>query len=267
MLHAFVVDMEDWFHPLLIREGADSSHDLIQEPTLQLLEILDDRGILATFFIVGEVAVRHPRLVAAITAKGHEIGCHTHTHRPFHELGMQGLIAELEQAESAIRAACGVQPKIFRGPSFGLRRNMQWVPEVLAARGYTVDNSLLPSPIALLGWASGPREPFQPVPGLWEIPATTSPIIRMPYGGSIYLRLFPRRLIAHWVRSNEHAKLPSIFYVHPWELLERLPPTSGAGGGRWLTELRSARFRKMLMWLLDGFPFGPLSAAFSYLGL
>jgi hypothetical protein len=144
---------------------------------------------------------------------------------------------------------------------------MQWVLEILAQRGYTVDNSLLPSPISLLGWARGPRRPFQPVPGLWEIPATTSPSIRMPYGGSIYLRLFPRRLIAHWVRCNESAQLPSIFYVHPWELLEHLPPTSGAKLGRVLTEFGGARFRKMLTWLVETFPLGSLSAAFSYLGL
>jgi polysaccharide deacetylase family protein (PEP-CTERM system associated) len=267
MLHALVVDVEDWYHPLLIRKGADPSQDLIQEPTLRLLEILDERGISATFFIVGEVAVRHPQLVASIAERGHEIGCHTHTHRPFRELGVQGLIEELEQAESAIRAACGVQPRIFRGPSFGLRRNMRWVLDVLSERGYTVDNSLLPSPMALLGWATGPREPFQPVPGLWEIPATTSPRMRMPYGGSIYLRLFPRWLIVHWARVNERGTLPSIFYIHPWELLERLPPTSRTPTGRWLTGLGSGRFRKTLTWLLDEFSFGPLSAAFSYLGL
>jgi polysaccharide deacetylase family protein (PEP-CTERM system associated) len=267
MLHAFVVDVEDWFHPLLMRKGADPSHDLIREPTLRLLEMLNHRSIKATFFVVGEVASKHPDIVAAIMANGHEIGCHTHTHRPFHELGAQGLVAELEQAEAAIRDACGIHPRMFRGPSFGLRSNTKWVLEILAARGYLVDNSLLPSPIALLGWPSGPRGPFQPLPGIWELPATTSPKMRIPYGGSVYLRLFPRRLISHWVKSNTLASLPSIFYVHPWELLERLPKTPSARGGRWITGLGQARFRRMLVWLLEEFSLGPLSVAFSYLGL
>ncbi len=262
MIHALVVDVEDWYHPLLLRRAANPNHSLIWKPTIRLLDLLDERGVTATFMVVGEIAQREPKLIAEIAARGHEIGCHTFTHTPLSELDRKQFGSELERAEQAIVDACGKAPKIFRGPSFGYEPKTAWVAQVLAERGYVLDNSLLPSAAALKGWARGPRKPFQPFPGLWEVPASTSPGLRVPYGGSIYLRILPKRLILHWVKSNEKENLPSIFYFHPWELLESLPPTPGATVGRWLTELGGNRVEKRLSWLLDTLFFAPLSEVF-----
>ena len=48
--------------------------------TERYLRFLDAHGIPATFFVVGRVAERYPALIREIVARGHEIGCHTHTH-------------------------------------------------------------------------------------------------------------------------------------------------------------------------------------------
>ncbi|MBN1425053.1 polysaccharide deacetylase family protein [Candidatus Fermentibacteria bacterium] len=263
--HALTVDVEDWFHPLLVREGADPSRSLIREPTERLLGLLDERGIRATFFVVGEVAERHPDLIARIAKGGHEIGCHTHGHVALCELSPEEFNDELDSSERAIAEACGVRPRCFRGPSFGLRPETQWVGKILARRGYRIDSSLLPSRVAMAGWARAPRTPFELAPGLWEIPASTSPRLRMPYGGSVYLRAWPRCVIRHWVRANARRGLPSMFYVHPWELLPTLPHTPGAEPGRWITLWRQPRFAATLQWLLDTFPFGSLSDTFAAL--
>ncbi|MEX0602890.1 MAG: polysaccharide deacetylase family protein, partial [Bacteroidota bacterium] len=49
--------------------------------TPRLLQVLRDRGVQATFFLCGEAANNHPRLVREIHADGHVIGSHGYDHR------------------------------------------------------------------------------------------------------------------------------------------------------------------------------------------
>ena len=56
-------------------------------PTTQsLLDLLDRAGVRATFFIVGWIAERYPRLVDAVRDAGHEIGSHSYRHQRVYEL-------------------------------------------------------------------------------------------------------------------------------------------------------------------------------------
>ncbi|MFV0338246.1 MAG: polysaccharide deacetylase family protein [Chthoniobacterales bacterium] len=48
--------------------------------TLQILDLLRQYHARASFFVTGENAEKHPRLIRAILAEGHEIGNHTHSH-------------------------------------------------------------------------------------------------------------------------------------------------------------------------------------------
>lgn len=262
MIHALTVDVEDWYHPLLLRRGA-SRISLIEEPTRLLLDLLRGEGIRATFFVVGEVASRLPGLVARMAMDGHEIGCHGHAHVPLKELSRERFEEDLSLAEAAIEAACGVRPALFRAASFGLSPATAWVAQVLARRGYRVDSSLLPSPFGLAGWARGRRYPHELAPGLWEIPASTSPRARLPYGGSVYLRVWPRRCVQAWVEANAREGLPSMFYVHPWEFLASLPPTPKARWGRWVSVWGQRRFLDAFDWIVRTFPLGPLGEAFA----
>src|SRR5882757_3247428 len=59
---------------LTIDDGPDP------EDTPQLLALLAAHGARATFFVIGEKAAAHPALIRAITAAGHDVAHHTHTH-------------------------------------------------------------------------------------------------------------------------------------------------------------------------------------------
>jgi len=48
----------------------------------RLLDMLDEYGLKATFFVPGVTAMRYPALVERVVAEGHEVGHHSHTHRP-----------------------------------------------------------------------------------------------------------------------------------------------------------------------------------------
>jgi peptidoglycan-N-acetylglucosamine deacetylase len=50
------------------------------ELTPQLLDLLQSRGVRATFFILGRHAQRHPHIVDRIVKQGHDVGCHSDQH-------------------------------------------------------------------------------------------------------------------------------------------------------------------------------------------
>ena len=114
---------------LTIDDGPDP------DDTPAILELLGARGARATFFVIGEKTARHPALVAAILADGHEVAHHTHTHplATFWFASPRRVARELDDALAALRAA-GVTPTRFRPPA-GIKN--PWLARALRLRGLT----------------------------------------------------------------------------------------------------------------------------------
>ena len=82
-----------------------------------LLSLLEDRGVRATFFLQGRWAEARPDLAARIAGAGHLVGSHSHFHTRMPLLTDEGLRADIVQADRAIREATGVRPRPwFRCP-------------------------------------------------------------------------------------------------------------------------------------------------------
>ncbi len=96
---------------LTIDDGPDP------DDTPKILDLLDRHHAHATFFLIGKRAARHPRLVADILRRGHEIGHHTHTHPAFTFwcAGPGRTRTELDDGLTAL-CATGAQPRWFRAP-------------------------------------------------------------------------------------------------------------------------------------------------------
>ncbi len=94
-------------------------------PTMQrtpeLLDILRESNVQATFFVIGKQAEQHPELVQRALADGHTIANHTYSHpHSFCFLTPRRLRREIEQGQEAIEKVCGQRPRYFRSP-VGLR--------------------------------------------------------------------------------------------------------------------------------------------------
>ncbi|MCE9542461.1 MAG: polysaccharide deacetylase family protein, partial [Verrucomicrobia bacterium] len=63
--------------------------------TPRLLDILKQRNIKATFFVLGQLVQEHPEIVARAIAEGHEIANHSWDHKALNKLGESGLQHEL----------------------------------------------------------------------------------------------------------------------------------------------------------------------------
>lgn len=85
------------------------------EYTAQILDILAEYGIHATFFVIGENADLYPELLQRTVAEGHEIGNHTQTH-PLKNLSREKMEQELSACETTIGEWIDCRPRLFRPP-------------------------------------------------------------------------------------------------------------------------------------------------------
>jgi peptidoglycan/xylan/chitin deacetylase (PgdA/CDA1 family) len=89
--------------------------------TPKVLDLLDSRGVSATFFCIGERTRSHADLCREIVRRGHGVENHSRRHLPtFALLGMGGLRRDIAAAQANIVAATGVAPRFFRPPA-GIR--------------------------------------------------------------------------------------------------------------------------------------------------
>ena len=93
--------------------------------TPRLLDLLKERGIKATFFLIGKSAATWPDIVRRIVAEGHEIGNHTWSHPQLTSLKESRVLSELQATHDAIVKACGVAPLLYRPPYGATRLSQQ----------------------------------------------------------------------------------------------------------------------------------------------
>lgn len=85
--------------------------------TPEIMNILDNWEVKATFFLIGKKVNSFPDLAAQIVAKGHTVGIHSYSHAFWFDLfGRKKMERDLQEAQDIIRAATGVSTDLFRPP-------------------------------------------------------------------------------------------------------------------------------------------------------
>lgn len=84
--------------------------------TAQVLDVLKEHHIPATFFVIGQNAAKYPDLLRRIVAEGHQLGNHTYNHVDLLKLDRQGIITEIEKTNAVITDAVGYPPHVMRPP-------------------------------------------------------------------------------------------------------------------------------------------------------
>jgi polysaccharide deacetylase family protein (PEP-CTERM system associated) len=220
--NAFTVDLEDWYHGIeLPPDRWPELEDRLLASCARLLEILDDSGARATFFVLGDVAERQPQLVRDVMSAGHEIGTHGCSHRFVYEQGEAEFRADVQRS-LVLLEACGCDDVIgHRAPYFSITRESLWALDVLAELGIRYDSSIFPVVNYRYGIPDARRVPHRVSDGsLVEFPISTWRVAgrNVPVAGGAYFRLLPYSITRRGIAAINRSGTPAVFYVHPWEL-------------------------------------------------
>jgi polysaccharide deacetylase family protein (PEP-CTERM system associated) len=196
----------------------------LEPATRWLLGQLEQRGLRATFFIVGDIARHKPELIRAIHRAGHEIASHGWDHRRVLTMTPAEFRKDVRQSKDALEQVTGEEVLGYRAPTFSITRETPWALDVLAEEGMAYDSSIYPVRHDRYGIDSAPRAPFLAAgeeQAILELPPATLRILgmRIPMGGGGYFRLFPL-LFTEWaLRQTARACSPAVamLYFHPWE--------------------------------------------------
>ena len=84
--------------------------------TAHLLDVLDQYGAKATFFLIGSKVSSQANVVRSIHARGHQLGNHSWSHPELPKLPVNQIAGEIDRTNDAIKQATGVTPAILRPP-------------------------------------------------------------------------------------------------------------------------------------------------------
>jgi polysaccharide deacetylase family protein (PEP-CTERM system associated) len=226
--HFFTVDVEEYFQvnafeDIVSRDAWPSFPSRVALNVDRMLEVLARFGVRGTFFTLGWVAKRHPRVVTRIAAAGHEIASHGWWHRKVTSLTVSEFREEVRSTKALLEDITGTPVQGYRAPSFSIVPGREWAFDVLIEEGYTYDSSIFPVHRTDYGYPDAPPIAHiieRPAGRLCEFPLATMIWngVRIPAAGGGYFRHFPYNIIRRAFREHTDQGLPAVFYIHPWEL-------------------------------------------------
>lgn len=271
ILNAFSVDLEDWYQCLEVIDISQWSNfeDRVERSTRKLLEILEEFGVRATFFVLGYVAEKFPHLVREVAECGHKLGVHGYSHRQIFRQRPCEFREEVRRAKHLVEDITGLPAFGFRAPIFSITKASLWALDILVEEGFLYDSSIFPAWNYRYGIPSAnllPSKMRTPNGGmLVEIPVSCVKLgfLRLPVGGGAYLRLWPYKVTRWGIRRLNKMGLPAVFYIHPWELDPSHPiiPLPKRISLTHYANLKSTEFK--LKRLLSEFSFAPIEEVFS----
>lgn len=132
----------------------------------RVLNVFDNFGIKATFFIPGRVAELYPEKVQEIVNKGHEIGNHGYAHENFAGLSIDEQRKSIQKGNDALEKICKVHPVGFRAPEGELTQD---TIKLLQELGFKYSSSLFNGDYPYYIKAGGQETGICEIPLHWDL--------------------------------------------------------------------------------------------------
>ncbi len=242
------IDVEDWFQVENFKTSIplsswSSCESRVEKNTHLFLDFLDTAGsetangtrpggpLRATFFVLGWVAERIPRLVREIQARGHEVASHGYHHQLCNRWPAGELKKDLLESKKILEDILGCAVLGYRAPSFSINEE---VLGILEECGYLYDSSFN----SFAGnnrygkiqiFPNGTSVVCKTRRNIYELPISNFQAGKfiVPAGGGAYFRLLPVRVFEKIVQSVLKHRNAYLFYIHPWEADPDQPKVKG----------------------------------------
>jgi polysaccharide deacetylase family protein (PEP-CTERM system associated) len=269
-VNAISVDVEEYYHGMEFEAAvpAGERHCLpsrVEQNVDVVLDLLERRGVKATFFTVGVVGEAHPGMVRRIHAAGHEVACHSHRHELVFRQRRYEFQEDVRRAKGTLEDLTGERVIGFRAPNYSIRKGQEWAFDVLAEEGFLYDSSTYPIRHDRYGDPTAPRFPYHirrnGHGSLTEFPIGTLRLagVNLPLGGGGYFRLLPTVWFSGGIRHvNGRERRPVMFYFHPWELDPHQPRPPMPPHHRFRHYVNLHRSRAKIDTLLGAVRFAPV---------
>ena len=267
--NALSFDVEDYFQVAALaaavdRKSWDKQPSRVDANTARLLDLLAERGVHATFFVLGWIAERHPAIVRSIAAAGHEIACHGYSHELIYRQSPEAFREETRRSKGILEDQAQARIRGYRAATWSITRKSLWALDILAEQGFSYDSSIFPTHHDLYGIPEAPRVPHRlSLPGgatLLEFPPSTVRLgpVNLPVAGGGYFRLLPLAVTRWAIRRINREGLPFLFYLHPWEIDPDQPRMKVGLKSRLRHYTNIDSCERKLAALLDEFPMGTI---------
>ncbi len=236
IVNYLTIDVEDYYHVsafehIIGHKKWDSFSSRIVTNTKVILDIFEQHGVKATFFVLGWIAEKFPHLVKNIHSSGHEIGCHSYFHRLIYNLTPEEFRSDTAKTKDILEQVTGSPVTGYRAPSYSITKESLWALDILEELGFKYDSSIFPIFHDRYGIINSPRFEYElPNNTMREYPITTALLcgVKLPVSGGGYFRLLPYGLTRMLLnRVNKKEKQPFVFYLHPWEIDPDQPRIQG----------------------------------------
>jgi polysaccharide deacetylase family protein (PEP-CTERM system associated) len=268
--HILTVVLEDYCHVGPVSRVVPPDYwsrfeSRVHRNTELTLDLLDQVGAKATFFVLGWIGEHQPEVVAEVVRRGHEVASKGFFHRHIRQMTPEQFREDVRRSREALQDASGVAVRGYRMPRGGLAKRDLWALDVLAEEGFAYDSSVRPLGLEFAG------EPFRRFihrhescgRQIWEVPLSTSSLgpFSLPISGGNYMRQLPnaliRRAMAAWDRDDA---APLVCYFHVWELDPDQPRISAVSALERLQQYRNLRvMSERIRYYLDRYRFGTVS--------
>jgi len=228
MVISITIDVEDWFQvenfKTYIPFGDWANKELRVEKNIRfLLDFFDKYEIEATFFVLGWIAERIPRLVQEIHSCGHEVASHGYNHVMCSKQTTEYLKKDLTDSKKILEDIVCQQVYGYRAPSFSIDDDTLGV---VAECGYAYDSSFnsfrLNKRYGHIELTHNDKRGVacQVSNKLYEFPISNLRMgnCSLPWGGGGYFRLIPFSLFKMGVQYILKREKAYLFYLHPWEI-------------------------------------------------
>ena len=258
-MNILTFDIEDWWVYDYYSIGKKEDYlPRLNTYLNQILDILEEKDILATFFCLGEVALHYPTIIKDIAKRGHDIGCHSFGHHFFENATPKEFSDDTYKALDTIQNIIGKKVLSYRAPAFSITEKNNWAFEILIENGIEYDCSIFPAKRDFGGYSSfhqkGPSLINYKGSFIKEFPISISSIFgkEIVYSGGGYFRLFPYPFIKSIMNKSDYVM--TYFHIKDFDKEQKRIYSSFNGASASMRYLKNylglkgnySKFRKLI---------------------